>query len=111
MTHLITGVAGCIGSELAGALLARGETVRGIDDFSSGRAAHIAPLLKFEKFEFIQEDVLLCEELPELFRGADMVWHLTAKTDIKNLDPENYGFDADYVENLDATWRILQMMR
>jgi UDP-glucose 4-epimerase len=35
-TYLITGVAGFIGSTLAGAVLARGDKVAGFDNFSTG---------------------------------------------------------------------------
>ena len=39
---LVTGGAGFIGSHLAQALVARGETVRIADDFSTGKAANVA---------------------------------------------------------------------
>lgn len=42
--YLITGVAGFIGSALARALLQRGDSVRGIDDFSTGKEENIADL-------------------------------------------------------------------
>lgn len=111
MTHLITGGAGCIGSELAGALLARGETVRVLDDLSSGRMKHIQQYMGCPKFQFVHGDVgydVACEESLD---GVDQVWHLTAKTDIKNLDPELYDFHADYRENLEATWNLMRLMR
>jgi nucleoside-diphosphate-sugar epimerase len=42
--YLITGVAGFIGSNLARALLARGEQVRGLDNLSSGKRENLADL-------------------------------------------------------------------
>ena len=44
MVYLITGIAGFIGSSLAHALLERGETVRGIDNFSTGRGENLADI-------------------------------------------------------------------
>ena len=44
--YLITGIAGFIGSSLAEALLKRGEAVRGIDNFVTGRRENLAPFLK-----------------------------------------------------------------
>ena len=43
--YLITGVGGFIGSSLARALLARGESVRGIDDFATQPRENIAEIL------------------------------------------------------------------
>ncbi len=120
--HLITGGAGCIGSELATALIARGDRVRVIDNLSSGRKEHIAHLMDCERFEFHWGDVLNSVDLGwsmapsngETGPGhdVDMVWHLSCKTDIKFLaGAEGYGFEDDYEQNLDATWKILQAMR
>jgi len=44
-TYLITGVAGFIGSTLARGLLARGDKVRGLDNFSTGKRENVAGLL------------------------------------------------------------------
>ncbi len=43
-TYLITGVAGFIGSNIARALLARGENVRGVDNFITGKRENLADL-------------------------------------------------------------------
>lgn len=110
MTHLITGGAGCIGSELAGALLARGETVRVLDNLSSGRLEHLRAYEGNERFSWKVGDVRHPSVLSEV-AGVDMVWHLTAKTDIKNLNPDRYDFEGDYDQNLQATWTLLQAMR
>ena len=44
--HLITGVAGFIGSSIARALLEKGEQVRGIDNFATGKRENIAEIAK-----------------------------------------------------------------
>ncbi len=52
--YLVTGVAGFIGRSIAAALLQRGETVRGIDSFITGKRANLAGL---EAMEFIEGDL------------------------------------------------------
>ena len=42
--YLVTGIAGFIGSSLAHALLQRGERVRGIDNFSTGRTENLTSI-------------------------------------------------------------------
>src|ERR1700744_2988668 len=49
------GVAGFIGSALAEALLERGEDVRGIDNFVTGRRTNIEPFLK--RMDFREADL------------------------------------------------------
>ena len=57
MRHLITGAAGFIGSQLADALLAEGETVAGVDDFYLGKPAHLAAASANPRFSFVEADV------------------------------------------------------
>ncbi len=73
---LITGGAGFIGSSLAEALLASGERVRVIDDFSSGRRQNLESLPgAVEVFEgsIVDEDVV-----ERAARGVDVVFHEAA---------------------------------
>jgi len=44
MVYLISGIAGFIGSSLAHALIERGESVRGVDNFSTGHRANLADI-------------------------------------------------------------------
>ena len=46
--YLVTGVAGFIGRSIAAALLARGETVRGVDNFITGKRANLVGLEAME---------------------------------------------------------------
>ena len=52
MSVLVTGVAGFVGSQVARALLARGEQVVGIDNFSP----YYDPILKFARLKPLRED-------------------------------------------------------
>jgi nucleoside-diphosphate-sugar epimerase len=77
MRHVITGGAGFIGSHLADALVARGEEVLVVDDFSRGKLANLAQaretgLCRISPFVDLRYDQ------PTLTRG-DAVWHLAAK--------------------------------
>ena len=108
--HVVTGGAGCIGSDLVGALLAQGHIVRVIDNLSSGRLEHLDPWIRGNpNFKFFLMDVLDLPGAHQPLVNADMVWHLTAKTDIKFS--EHYDFAADFRENTLATWVLLEAMR
>lgn len=74
-TYLVTGAAGFIGSNLARSLLARGEVVRGIDDFSTGRRENI---LDLGEMDFVEGDVTDLHVLRSLMRGVDYVFHEAA---------------------------------
>jgi UDP-glucose 4-epimerase len=52
--YLVTGVAGFIGRSIAAELLKRGESVRGIDSFITGKRTNLAGL---EAMEFIEGDL------------------------------------------------------
>ncbi len=109
--HLITGGAGCIGSELATALIQAGHRVRVIDNLSSGRKEHIAHLMECERFEFYFGDLMDGDNLEYSVKDVDMVWHLACKTDIKFLDgADGYGWDDDFEQNLLVTWWLLMAM-
>ena len=75
-TVLITGGAGFIGSHAAAALLAAGETVRVLDDFSTGLRENLAAMPKV--LEIIEGDVRELQTLAAAMRGCDRVLHLAA---------------------------------
>ena len=75
-TYLITGIAGFIGSSLARAVLARGDKVRGIDNFSTGKRENLAEILT--QIDFCQADLLDTSALEESCHGVDYVFHEAA---------------------------------
>ena len=75
-TYLITGVAGFIGSSLAHELVRRGETVRGFDNFETGKRENLSGLER--KIEFREIDLLDVEGVGEMCQGADYVLHQAA---------------------------------
>ena len=100
MPVLVTGVAGFIGSHVARALLARGETVIGIDNFSDYydpvlKFARLKPLREDRAFTFIEADVADREAmlaLPERHAGLDRIVHLAAQPGVRHslVDPYVY---------------------
>ncbi len=73
--YLITGVGGFIGSSLARALLARGESVRGIDNFATGKRATVEALAGLE---FHEGDICEAARLTRLCEGVDYILHQAA---------------------------------
>lgn len=71
---LVTGGASFIGSHLVDGLLARGASVRVVDDLSSGRLANLAG----REVEFIQGDLRDQSLTQNAVRGMDVVFHLAA---------------------------------
>ena len=75
-TYLVTGGAGFIGSTLAETLLQKGERVRILDDFSSGRRQNVEGFAgKIEIFEGSILDPVLCARA---MKGVDVVFHEAA---------------------------------
>jgi dTDP-glucose 4,6-dehydratase len=57
MRILITGAAGFLGSHLADALLAEGNSVIGVDNLSTGSLANLKHLEREPRFEFAEQDI------------------------------------------------------
>ncbi len=74
--YLVTGVAGFIGSAIVRALMARGDNVRGIDDFSTGKPGNIAGLR--DKFDFREGSLLDPAVLADACKGTDCIFHEAA---------------------------------
>jgi dTDP-glucose 4,6-dehydratase len=56
-TILVTGAAGFLGSHLTDALLAKGYSVLGVDNLSTGNTANLAHLASEPRFEFLDQDI------------------------------------------------------
>jgi UDP-glucose 4-epimerase len=85
--YLITGIGGFIGSSLAHALLARGEQVRGVDNFSTGRRENLAEII--DRIDFHQSDLLDLDAMHKACAGVDFVLHQAAIPSVPKsvLDP------------------------
>lgn len=99
---LITGGAGFIGSHLADALLARGDRVVVLDDFSSGLMTNIAHLQTNSSFELVEGTVLNRTVLFDLVDSADIVVHLAATVGVLNIFDNPVGTIQNNVSGTEA---------
>src|ERR1700675_3557605 len=74
--YLVTGAAGFIGSSLVRALLERGDEVRGIDNFATGRRENLTEMLS--RIDFRQADILDLDAMHRACAGVDYVLHQAA---------------------------------
>ena len=104
--YLITGVAGFIGSSLARAVLARGDKVRGLDNFATGKRENIAEILN--QIDFHEADLLDRGAAEKACHGADYVFHEAAIPSVPKsvLDPL-----ASNRANVDGTVHLLVAAR
>ena len=74
MTSLVTGGAGFIGSNLVRGLLERGDEVRVLDNFSTGRRGNLARLET--DVEVVEGELRSYERVHAAVRGCELVFHL-----------------------------------
>jgi nucleoside-diphosphate-sugar epimerase len=74
--HLVTGGAGFIGSSIAEALLAAGDTVRILDDFSTGRRENLQSL--GGRHELVEGSIVDPATVERAMRGVEVVFHQAA---------------------------------
>ena len=99
---LVTGGAGFIGSALVRALLARGERVRVIDNFYSGKRENLAAVAA--DVEVIEGDIRDGGALGRALAGVEIVFHEAAIVSVPRslVDP-----DASHDVNATATLQLL----
>lgn len=83
MKYLITGGAGFIGSHLTESLLANGNAVTVIDDFSTGSAENLAAVRDHRNLTVIEEDILTGGSLEHAVGQCDCVIHLAAAVGVE----------------------------
>ena len=103
--YLVTGAAGFIGRSIAAALLERGETVRGIDNFSTGKRSNLVGL---EAMEFMEGDVADPAACARACAGVEIVFHEAALASVPRsvADPV-----ATNVACVDGTLNVLMAAR
>ena len=76
MIYLVTGGAGFIGSHMVELLLARGEQVRVLDNFATGKRGYVIAL--HGRIDMIEGDIRYLNVVQEAVKGVDYVVHLAA---------------------------------
>jgi UDP-glucose 4-epimerase len=104
--YLVTGIAGFIGSSIARELVSRGESVRGIDNFSTGKPENLADL--GARIDFREIDLVDLAPVSEACRGVDYVLHQAAIPSVPRsvVDPI-----ATNRSNIDGTLNLLVAAR
>ena len=83
MRALVTGGAGFIGSHLADALIARGDQVIALDNFSTGSTANIKHITK--NFEIIDGDIRNIDLINDTIKDVDLVFHMAAALGVNTI--------------------------
>src|SRR5437899_1386440 len=102
-TFLITGVAGFIGSSLARALLARGDEVRGVDDFSTGRLENFADIKS--QLDFRPVSIMDEKALADACCGVDCIFHQAAIPSVPRSVQDPVATSA---VNMNGTLHVLE---
>lgn len=108
--YLVTGAAGFIGSWLTQALLERGETVRALDNFATGKRENLAPLV--EKFgrnlTVLEIDLRDAERVAGACEGVEYIFHEGAipSVPLSVKDPR-----TSHTANIDGTFNLLEGAR
>src|SRR5208282_1422193 len=102
--YLVTGAAGFIGSSLVRALLERGDEVRGIDNFSTGRRENLTEVLKRAEFDFREADILDLDAMHKACAGVDYVLHQAAIPSVPKSVLDPLGSNR---ANVDGTVNVL----
>jgi UDP-glucose 4-epimerase len=104
---VVTGGAGFIGSSIARALIARGDAVRIIDNFSTGKRENLADIAnRIELLEGdIRDDRLLARAVAG---GVDVVFHEAAIASVPQSMAEPL---ENHAVNATGTWRVLEGAR
>ena len=83
MRVLVTGGAGFIGSHLSDALIARGDQVVALDNFSTGSTANIKHITK--NLEIIDGDIRNTDLMNETIKDVDLVLHMAAALGVNTI--------------------------
>ncbi|MFA6197901.1 MAG: SDR family oxidoreductase [Patescibacteria group bacterium] len=99
MKALVTGGAGFIGSHLVKALVERGDTVRILDNLSTGKRSNLHP-----EAEFIEADITNLEQIKPAFKEIEGVFHVAALPRVQASIENPIGCNGS---NIDGTLNVI----
>jgi nucleoside-diphosphate-sugar epimerase len=104
--YLITGIAGFIGSSLARALVERGDEVRGVDNYLTGKAANLAGY--YDHIDFREVDLRDAAAIRTACEGIDYILHIGAlpsvPLSVAHPEPSHHC-------NVEGTFHVLEGAR
>lgn len=100
--YLITGGAGFIGSNIAEELLKRGEYVRIIDNFSTGKRENIEEFI--DDIDLIEGDLRNIDDVKEAVKDIDFVLHQAALPSVPRSVADPISSNSN---NIDGTLNLL----
>lgn len=103
--YLVTGVAGFIGRSIAAELLRRGESVRGIDSFITGKREN---LIGLEEMEFLEGDLADPAACVRACEGIEIAFHEAALASVPRSVADPVSTNVNCV---DATLNLLVAAR
>src|ERR1051325_1958668 len=104
--YLITGIGGFIGSSIARTLLARGESVRGVDNFSTGKTENLDEIA--DQIDFHEYDITDLDAMRQACRGVNFVLHQAAIPSVPKSVVDPLGSNC---ANVDGTVNVLVAAR
>src|SRR3984957_10757460 len=104
--YLITGIGGFIGSSLARALLAQGERVRGVDNFSTGKRENLTEIAG--RTELHEVPILDLDAMHKACAGVDYIFHEAAIPSVPKSVLDPLGSNQ---ANIDGTVNLLLAAR
>lgn len=111
MKYLVTGAAGFIGSHIAHKLLAQGESVRVLDNFSTGKRENLEGMVERfngSRFEVVEADLRDAARVGEAVRGVEVIFHEAAFVSVpQSMEEPQACFDV----NITGTSRLLDTAR
>ena len=104
--YVVTGGGGFIGSHIVEELLRRNQTVKVIDNFSTGKHENVEPFE--DRAEIIEADIAEAKNLARYLKGVDYVIHQAAIPSVPKsiIDPVK-----SHHANVNGTLRLLNASR
>ncbi len=104
--YLVTGGAGFIGSHLTAALIARGDRVRVVDNFITGKPVNLESVAG--RIELIEADISDANAIQDAFAGVSVVFHQAAIPSVPRSVAEPR---LNHEANVNGTFNVLMAAR